>query len=36
MDISDLIDGSEHEEKVKVINNRDKTTPSTGSMTPQQ
>jgi hypothetical protein len=36
MDISDLIDGNEDEEKVRVINTRDKTTPSTGSMTPQQ
>jgi hypothetical protein len=36
MDISDLIDGNENEEKVKAINTRDKTTPSTGSMTPQQ
>lgn len=34
MDISDLIDGNEDEEKVRVINTRDKTTPSTGSMTP--
>jgi hypothetical protein len=34
MDISDLIDGNDNEENVKVINTRDKTTPSTGSMTP--
>ncbi len=34
MDISDIIDGNDNEEKVKVINTRDKTTPSTGSMTP--